>query len=65
MTDAEPLLTVTEVADRLRVTPATVVRWVNARRITGYKFSVGRAGWRIPTSEIERLLDEGRSERQP
>jgi excisionase family DNA binding protein len=55
-------LTVTEVARRLRVTNGTVLRWIYAGRISAIKLSGGRAGWRIPSEDIERLIEESRYE---
>lgn len=51
----EDLLTVADIAVRLRVTEETVRDWLRTDQLSGYNFG-GRAGWRIPASEIERLL---------
>ncbi len=53
----EPLLTVPEVAQRLRVTAETVRRWLRAGRLRGARIS-DAAGYRIPRSEVARLLRE-------
>ncbi|HLZ70446.1 MAG TPA: helix-turn-helix domain-containing protein [Dehalococcoidia bacterium] len=58
MTD-EPLLTIPEVAQRLRLNPETVRRWLHDGRMRGYRIGSTRAGWRIPESEIRRVLTEG------
>jgi excisionase family DNA binding protein len=58
MTD-EPLLTVHEVAQRLRLNPETVRRWLKSGRMRGMSLGSDRAGWRIPESEIRRVLSEG------
>jgi excisionase family DNA binding protein len=55
----EELLTIQEVAQRLRLNPETVRRWLNNGRIHGYKLGSDRAGWRIPASEIPRVLTAG------
>ena len=52
----EPLLTVSEVAMRLRTTEETVRRWLRSGRIAGVRMGGTRLGWRIPSSEIRRLL---------
>jgi excisionase family DNA binding protein len=52
----EELLTVVEVASRLRVTEETVREWLRRQTLSGYNFG-GRTGWRIPASEIGRLLE--------
>lgn len=46
------LMTTTEVAASLRVSVATVRRWLTNDDIHGVK--VGR-DWRIPASEVERI----------
>jgi excisionase family DNA binding protein len=47
-------LTTKEVADRLQVKVITVQRWLKAGTLRGTKLP-GRAGWRVPVSEIERI----------
>lgn len=54
------LLTVTEVAEQLRVDPETVRRMLRAGRLKGSMPVSPRAGWRIPQSEVERILEEGK-----
>jgi excisionase family DNA binding protein len=54
----EPLLTVRQVAERLQVNPVTVHRWLRAGRMRGSLLS-DRMGWRIPESEVRRLLAQG------
>ena len=49
------LLTVLDVAARLKVTEETVRGWLRKNELNGYNFG-GRTGWRIPETEIERLL---------
>jgi excisionase family DNA binding protein len=58
MTD-EYLLTVAEVATRLRLNPETVRRWLKTGRMHGHQLPGGRGDWRIPESEIRRVLTEG------
>lgn len=45
----DPLLTVEEVAERLKVHPESVRRWLRAGTLTGHRVT-RRAGWRIPES---------------
>jgi excisionase family DNA binding protein len=52
---AEELLTVQDVADRLKITAATVRRWLRAGDLRGIALGE-RAGYRIPVSELERFL---------
>ena len=61
---AEEMLTVEEVAARLKLTPYTIREWLKAGRIRGIRLGSRRAGWRIPASELERFIaEQGRGER--
>ena len=51
----ERMLTSKQVAERLQVTVITVQRWLHAGKLRGTKLP-GKAGWRVPESEVERLL---------
>jgi excisionase family DNA binding protein len=51
------LLTVRQVAERLGVTEAAIRRWLLERRIASVK--IGRRLIRIPSSEINRIVDTG------
>lgn len=48
------MLTTKQVADRLQVKTTTVQRWLNRGEMKGTKLP-GRAGWRVPVSEVERM----------
>lgn len=48
------VLTTHEVAERLRVKLITVQRWLHAGKMKGTKLP-GRAGWRVPIEEVERV----------
>jgi excisionase family DNA binding protein len=48
------VLTTDEVARRLRVKVITVQRWLHAGKMKGTKLP-GRAGWRVPVTEVERM----------
>ncbi len=52
----DPLLTVEEFADALRVTRACVRRWILTRKVGAVK--VGRLV-RLRSSELRRIVDEG------
>jgi excisionase family DNA binding protein len=54
--ERERMLTVREAAERLRVTPITVQRWLRQGKLAGTRLPSARAGWRIPESAVERLL---------
>jgi excisionase family DNA binding protein len=56
MKQNEPLLTVKDVAERFGVTVPTVRRWIKDGRIQGRMPGGQKAGYRIPASEVERLL---------
>jgi excisionase family DNA binding protein len=57
--EEDKLLTVAEVAERLRVHPESVRRWLRAKRIRGVMMGGKRGGYRIPASELARLLEQG------
>jgi excisionase family DNA binding protein len=52
----EPMLSVDEVAERLRLGVVTVRRWLRSGRLKGVRIGSARAGWRIPESEVQRIL---------
>jgi excisionase family DNA binding protein len=54
--DNDPLLTVKEVAERLRLNPRTILRWIQRGKLPGIGFGSDRAGYRIRASEVELLL---------
>ena len=54
------MLTVRQVAEHLQVHADTVRRWLEANTLRGVKLG-GRAGWRIPESELRRFIEERRS----
>lgn len=53
------MLKVSEAAERLRVTEETVRRWLRSKKLKGHKISATRGGYRIPASEVERVLRGG------
>ena len=50
------LLTVSDVAERLKVSPETVREWLRTGALDGYNLG-GQAGWRITEAAIDRLLE--------
>lgn len=50
------LLTVQEVAARLRLHEETIRRWLTSGKLHGVKIGPTRGGWRIAASEVERIL---------
>lgn len=51
----ERYLTVAEAAERLRICEEVVRRWLRTGRVSGTLLN-RRAGWRIPESEVTRVL---------
>lgn len=52
----DQVLTVPEVADRLRVSTATVTSWLRDGRLRGYRIGGTKAGWRIEESDLDRFI---------
>jgi len=61
-TTDEELLTVDEVARRLKLHPETVRRWIRAGKLRAIRLGSDRAGLRIRASEVQRLLGAGDQE---
>jgi excisionase family DNA binding protein len=59
------LLTVREVAERLRSSPETVRRWLRQGKLRGFRPGGTKLGYRVPESELQRFLQlaehEGKS----
>jgi excisionase family DNA binding protein len=56
------LLTVREVAEQLRSSPETVRRWLRQGKLRGFRPGGTKLGYRIPQSELQRLLRVGQGE---
>jgi excisionase family DNA binding protein len=52
----DPLLTVQEVAARLRLRPETVRRWLRTGRLAGISLGSDHAGWRVRESALAEFL---------
>lgn len=50
------LLTVPEFAERIRIKPSCVRRWILERKLASVR--VGRLV-RVPASEVDRIIEEG------
>jgi excisionase family DNA binding protein len=48
-------MTVAQVAERLKVNPETVRRWLRSGQLRGTLLG-DRAGWRVPKSEVDAFL---------
>ena len=57
-------LTVSEIAERLKVQPLTVRRWLNSGALTGIQLG-DRAGWRITEEDLREFLEARTSRRDP
>jgi excisionase family DNA binding protein len=53
----DELLTVAEVAARLRINVETVRRWLRQGKLKGVRMG-GRAGYRIPATELRQFSPE-------
>jgi excisionase family DNA binding protein len=58
----EEMLTVEEACKRLKLHEETVRRWIRTGRLRATRLGFGRAGYRIPASEVERILRGERAE---
>lgn len=58
MDESGRLLTVPEVAERLRVDPETVRRWLRSGRLAGYQPGGEKAGWRVTESALQAYVEE-------
>lgn len=56
MTD-DLLLTVHEVAERLRMHPVTVRNWLREGRLRGYRFGSDKMGWRVKASDLDTFIE--------
>lgn len=51
------LLNLQEVAEKLRVSQRTILRYLRAKKLKGSKLGGGRTAlWRIPEEEVEKFL---------
>jgi excisionase family DNA binding protein len=55
----ERLLTVREVAERLRSSSETVRRWLRQGKLRGFRPGGTKLGYRVPESELERFIAQG------
>ena len=56
--EGERLITVADVAKRLSVDPETVRVWLRTGKIQGSRIGGKRAGWRVPESEVMRIVEQ-------
>jgi len=58
----QEVLTVREAATRLKLNPETIRRWIRSGHIRAVSLGSDRAGFRIPESEVTRLLNPDRAD---
>ena len=59
------LLTVREVAERLRSSPETVRRWLRQGKLRGFRPGGTKLGYRVPESELQRFLAQANQTKSP
>ena len=52
------LFTVAQVAERLQVSERTVLNWLRAGRLQGYRLGGTKAGWRIEEPDLDQFIAE-------
>jgi excisionase family DNA binding protein len=57
----DELLTVEEVAERLKLSQETIRIWLRNGRLSGIRLGTRRSGWRVRASEIDRLIEAGKA----
>ena len=60
---ADEILTVDEVAERLKVRPPTVKGWLREGRLRGFRLGGPKSEWRIRLSALEQYIAD--QEAQP
>ena len=50
------LLTVQQVAERLKVNPETVRRWLRSGQLRGYLLGGDRAGYRVAADDLDTFI---------
>jgi excisionase family DNA binding protein len=55
------LLTVREVAERLRSSPETVRRWLRQGKLRGFRPGGTKLGYRVPESELQRFIESSQA----
>ncbi|GAC1323947.1 MAG: hypothetical protein NVSMB2_21860 [Chloroflexota bacterium] len=55
------LLTVREVAERLRSSPETVRRWLRQGKLRGFQPGGTKLGYRVPEEELQRFIRQSQA----
>ena len=61
MAPEDEMLTVAEVAMKLKTTPNTVLRWIRERRLPATKPGGDRMGYRILAEDLAAFIDRYRT----
>jgi excisionase family DNA binding protein len=56
MTETDRLLTVSEVAERLRLNPETIRRMLRDGRLIGFRIGADSAGWRVTEADLNAFI---------
>ena len=64
MTDSDRLLTVIEAAERLRLNPETIRRWLRDGRLSGVWLGSDKAGWRISERDLDTFVRNRSTKRE-
>jgi excisionase family DNA binding protein len=56
LSDSDRLLTVAEAAERLRLNPETIRRWLRDGRLSGVWLGSDKAGWRISQADLDAFI---------
>ena len=58
------LLTVREVAERLRSSPETVRRWLRQGKLRGFRPGGTKLGYRVPETELVRFINRSQADQE-
>jgi excisionase family DNA binding protein len=61
----ERLLTVREVAERIRSSPQTVRRWLQQGRLRGFRPGGTKLGYRVREADLQRFLTQSNESTPP
>jgi len=58
VSDDVELLTVAEIALKLKITPTTVLRWIRDKRVPASKPGGDKMGYRVRADDLQRFIAE-------
>jgi excisionase family DNA binding protein len=62
--DPDRLLTVSEAAERLRLNPETIRRWLRDGHLSGLWLGSDKAGWRISERDLDAFIADRTTQRK-